>query len=499
MTFLLAEQNTNSRAALRRLRLHPRERPHRDGRRGQGPARATRTSRSSTSAWAAATARASRTSRATSAASAGWPDMRRAAAPSEARTCPRLLTFERRVRRRANFHDTAARPAMPEADANGASSLRPPAGADRPRAGAAAPAVRRRPAGRRGCGARSPAATALATLPVTRKSELLERQKAQRAHPFGGFARSAGGLGQRRARRVFASRPAPSTNPRARATTTGAWPGRSTRRASGPATWCTTASATTSPPAGSMMETGAHALGCTVFPGGRGPDRAAAAGHGRPAPGRATSARRASCSILLEKADETGRDAWHQPDQGLGLRRGLPAQPARLAAPRGALQAYQAYATADLGLIAYETAAREGLVLDEGVIVEIVRPGTGDPVPEGEVGEVVVTTLQPRLPADPLRHRRPVGRAARHLAPRPHQHPHQGLDGPGRPDHQGARHVRAPRAGGRGAAPSPGDGCARGWWSSGEMANDHMTLQVRSRRRRRRGPGRPAGRRRCAS
>ena len=59
---------------------------------------------------------------------------------------------------------------------------------------------------------------------------------------------------------------------------------------------------------------------------------------------------------------------------------------------------YQCYATADLGLIAYETQAREGLVLDEGVIVEIVRPGTGDPVAAGEVGEVVVTTLNPDYP-----------------------------------------------------------------------------------------------------
>ena len=59
---------------------------------------------------------------------------------------------------------------------------------------------------------------------------------------------------------------------------------------------------------------------------------------------------------------------------------------------------YQCYATADLGLIAYETEAREGLVIDEGVIVEIVRPGTGDPVNEGEVGEVVVTTLNPDYP-----------------------------------------------------------------------------------------------------
>jgi phenylacetate-CoA ligase len=59
---------------------------------------------------------------------------------------------------------------------------------------------------------------------------------------------------------------------------------------------------------------------------------------------------------------------------------------------------YQCFATADLGSIAYETSARQGLVLDEGVIVEIVRPGTGDPVPEGEVGELVVTTLNPTYP-----------------------------------------------------------------------------------------------------
>jgi phenylacetate-CoA ligase len=59
---------------------------------------------------------------------------------------------------------------------------------------------------------------------------------------------------------------------------------------------------------------------------------------------------------------------------------------------------YQSYATADLGLIAYETEAREGLVIDEGVIVEIVRPGTGDPVAEGEVGELVVTTLNTDYP-----------------------------------------------------------------------------------------------------
>jgi phenylacetate-CoA ligase len=66
-------------------------------------------------------------------------------------------------------------------------------------------------------------------------------------------------------------------------------------------------------------------------------------------------------------------------------------------AARG-IQAYQCYATADVGLIAYETTAREGLVVDEGVILEIVRPGTGDPVPAGEVGELVITTFNPDYP-----------------------------------------------------------------------------------------------------
>ncbi|MFL5188009.1 MAG: phenylacetate--CoA ligase family protein, partial [Microvirga sp.] len=62
------------------------------------------------------------------------------------------------------------------------------------------------------------------------------------------------------------------------------------------------------------------------------------------------------------------------------------------------IEAYQAYATADLGFIAYETSSRDGLVVNEDIIVEIVRPGTGDPVPEGDVGEIVVTTLDPHRP-----------------------------------------------------------------------------------------------------
>jgi phenylacetate-CoA ligase len=95
--------------------------------------------------------------------------------------------------------------------------------------------------------------------------------------------------------------------------------------------------------------------------------------------------------IIVEKADEM--------DVRLSsLRKALVSGEAFPPSLRDALVArgiagYQAYASADLGSIAYETEARDGLVIDEGVLVEIVRPGTGDPVAPGEVGEVVVTTL----------------------------------------------------------------------------------------------------------
>ena len=147
-------------------------------------------------------------------------------------------------------------------------------------------------------------------------------------------------------------------------------------------------------PAGSMMEGGAHALGCTVFPGGVGNTelQLQAMAELRPAGYIGTPS---FLKILVEKAAEAG--------QALSLRKALVSGEAFPSALRDWLLArgiagYQCYATADLGLIAYETEAREGLVLDEGVIVEIVRPGTGDPVAEGEVGEVVVTTLNPDYP-----------------------------------------------------------------------------------------------------
>ena len=229
---------------------------------------------------------------------------------------------------------------------------------------------------------------ALARLPVTRKSELLEIQKAER--PFGGFAAmESAGTGWGGARQVFAS-PGPIYEPEgagpdywrlARALfAAGFRPGELIHN-------CFSYHFT---PAGSMLETGAHALGCTVFPGGIGQteQQVQAMADLKPDGYVGTPS---FLRIILEKADEQGVALP-------SLRRALVSGEAFLPPFRDALAArgihgYQVYATADVGTIAYETSARDGLVVDEGVIVEIVRPGTGDPVAEGEVGEVVVTTL----------------------------------------------------------------------------------------------------------
>jgi phenylacetate-CoA ligase len=143
-------------------------------------------------------------------------------------------------------------------------------------------------------------------------------------------------------------------------------------------------------PAGSMMETGAHALGCTVFPGGTGQTEQQVQAMAELKPDGYVGTP-SFLRIILEKADAMGVAL-------ASVRKALVSGEAFPPSLRDALSArgiigYQAYATADVGTIAYETEAREGLVIDEGVLVEIVRPGTGDPVAAGEVGEVVVTTL----------------------------------------------------------------------------------------------------------
>jgi phenylacetate-CoA ligase len=148
-------------------------------------------------------------------------------------------------------------------------------------------------------------------------------------------------------------------------------------------------------PAGMMLETGAQEIGCAVVPAGVGntEQQVRAIADIRPAGYVGTPS---FLRIILEKGREMGADLS-------SMRRALvsgEALPPALRAEIGAagIAVRQCYATADLGLIAYESVPDAGLVLDEWVIVEILRPGTGDPVGPGEVGEVVVTTLNPDYP-----------------------------------------------------------------------------------------------------
>jgi phenylacetate-CoA ligase len=238
---------------------------------------------------------------------------------------------------------------------------------------------------------------ALARLPVIRKHELLERQRdANAPDVFGGH--SALGWGRvppaQRALRVFAS-PGPIHEPEGAAADY--WRMARALYAAGlrEGDLVHNSFSYHFTPAGAMMESGAFALGCTVFPAGTGQteQQIQAIANLKPAAYIGTPS---FLKIILEKADELGTPLPSLTKASVGGEAFPPSLRDWLRA-RG-VNAYQSYGTADLGLIAYETEARKGLVLDEGVIVEIVRPGTGDPVAAGEVGEVVVTTLNPGYP-----------------------------------------------------------------------------------------------------
>jgi phenylacetate-CoA ligase len=233
---------------------------------------------------------------------------------------------------------------------------------------------------------------ALATLPVTRKTQLFEIQKAQRAEdPFGGFATQSYGAAMPQ---LFAS-PGPIYEPEG--TAKDYWRTARAMHAAGFRAGelihnCFSYHFT---PAGSMMACAARAIGCTVFPGGIGQteQQVQAMAELKPAGYIGTPS---FLRIILEKAEEMGI-ALPSVKKALVSGEAFPPSLRDWFAARG-VQAYQCYATADVGLIAYETTAREGLVVDEGVILEIVRPGTGDPVTVGEVGELVITTFNPDYP-----------------------------------------------------------------------------------------------------
>ena len=237
---------------------------------------------------------------------------------------------------------------------------------------------------------------ALARLPVLRKSELHALQSAARSphgdsDAFGGFGTQRFGSAMPR---VFSS-PGPIYEPEGRRSDY--WRMARALHAAGfrAKELVHNCFSYHFVPAGAMMESGAHALGCTVFPGGTGQteQQIQAMQALRPAGYVGTPS---FLKIILEKAAELGVELPSVTKALVGGEAFPPSMQAWFAA-RG-VAGYQCYATADVGLIAYETQAREGLVVDEDVIVEIVRPGTGTPLPDGQVGELLVTTLNPDYP-----------------------------------------------------------------------------------------------------
>lgn len=229
---------------------------------------------------------------------------------------------------------------------------------------------------------------ALASIPVLRKSDLLGMQNV--APPFAGLATAGNGM----LKRLLMS-PGPIFDPEGYA-----------------ADWWGTARALHAAgfrkgdivlntfsyhftPGAFIMESGAHALGCAVIPAGPGQTEMQIEAIASLKP-TAYCGTPDFLKILLEKAEEAGKPA-------LSIKRALvsgaafPPSLQQAIAAKG-IEAYQAYATADLGIIAYESEARQGMIVNEGIILEIVRPGSNDPLPDGEVGEIVVTRLNKDYP-----------------------------------------------------------------------------------------------------
>jgi phenylacetate-CoA ligase len=234
---------------------------------------------------------------------------------------------------------------------------------------------------------------ALSRLPLTRKSELIERQR--QAPPFGGFAAVPVSV----LRRIFVS-PGPIYEPEGRRPDYGRF-ARALFAAgfrAGDLVHNTFSYHLT--PAGAMVESGADVLGCPVIPAGTGQteqhlrvitDLKPVGYVGTPS----------FLKILLDRGAGDGIDV-SSIKKALVSAEALPAALRREFRSRG-LGVLQCYGTADIGVIAYESLGpdgepEEGMVLDEDIIVEIVRLGTGEPVSPGEVGELVVTTMTPEYP-----------------------------------------------------------------------------------------------------
>ena len=230
---------------------------------------------------------------------------------------------------------------------------------------------------------------ALAKLPVMRKSDLIEKQQA--SLPFGGL----NGTPVDRLAKIFVS-PGPIYDPEG--TRPDYWRFARAMFAAGfrPGDLVHNTFAYHLTPAGSMAESGARALGCPVIAAGTGQTekQVQVIAQLRPTAYVGTPS---FLKILLEKARDEGLDV-SSIKKALVSGEAFPPALADEIERNYGISAFQCYATADAGLIAYETKARDGLIIDEEVIVEVVRPGTGDPVPNGEVGEVVVTVFNPDYP-----------------------------------------------------------------------------------------------------
>lgn len=229
---------------------------------------------------------------------------------------------------------------------------------------------------------------ALAGLPVLRKSELPALHKA--STPFGGFVAAAPGSFAR----LFTS-PGPIFEPEGRQADP--WRGARALFAAGfrPHDIVLNTFSYHLTPGGFIFDASARALGCAVIPAGPGntEQQFELIEAYRPVGYSGTPD---FLKILLDAAASSGRDVS-------SIKRALvsgaafpPSLQAEIKA-RG-IEAYQAFGTADLGLIAFETEARDGMVVNEDLIMEIVKPGTGDPVAPGDVGEIVMTSLDPHHP-----------------------------------------------------------------------------------------------------
>jgi phenylacetate-CoA ligase len=229
---------------------------------------------------------------------------------------------------------------------------------------------------------------ALASLPVLRKEELKDAQAEN--PPFGGFVAS----GPEKMGRIFMS-PGPIFEPQGE--DKDPWRGARSLYAAGfrPGDVVHNSFSYHLTPGGFILDTSARALGCAVVPAGIGNTEVQLDAIAALKPCAFTGTPD-YLKVLLDKAQELGKDASSIKRAVVGGGALFPALRAEYSA-RG-VAVLQNYATADVGIIAYESAAQEGMIVEEGCIVEIVRPGTADPVAEGEVGEVVVTTFNPVYP-----------------------------------------------------------------------------------------------------